>query len=61
MWLMGVYNDYCDPSRPEGEGNRKNFEITMTNEKFTYDPQTNTVTVNPDKEDKKLSGEMIIT
>ena len=57
----GVYNDYCDPSRPEGEGNRKNFEITMTNEKFTYDPQTNTVMVNPDKEDKKLSGEMIIT
>lgn len=56
-----VYNDYYDPTREESSKNRKNFEITMTNDKFSYDPQTNTVTVNPSRDDKKLEGEMIIT
>lgn len=56
-----VYNDYYDPIKEQNSRNRQNFEITMTNDKFSYDPQTNTVTVNPSKDDKKLEGEMIIT
>ena len=56
-----VYEDAFDSSKPESQKNRKNFDIRMTNDKFTYDPQTNTISVHPDKEDKKLEGEMIIT
>lgn len=33
----------------------------MTNDKFTYDPKTNTVSVHPESGDKKLEGEMVIT
>ena len=58
---QAIYNDYYDASKKESSTNRKNFEITMTNDKFTYDPQTNTITVNPAAGDKKLEGEMIIT
>ena len=56
-----VFEDYFDASKAESEKNRKNFAITMTNDKFVYDPQTNTVSVNPAADDKKLEGEMIIT
>lgn len=56
-----VYEDYYDPTKPAGGRNRNNFDIVMTNDKFSYDPQTNTITVTPDKEDKRLEGEMIIT
>ena len=58
---QAVYNDYFDESKKESSTNRKNFEITMTNDKFSYDPQTNTITVNPAAGDKKLEGDMIIT
>ena len=58
---QAVYNDYFDETQKVGSTNRKNFDITMTNDKFSYDPQTNTVTVNPSDGDKKLEGEMIIT
>lgn len=58
---QAVYNDYFDESKKESSTNRKNFEITMTNDKFSYDPQTNTISVNPAAGDKKLEGEMIIT
>ena len=47
-----VYEDAFDSSKPESQKNRKNFDIRMTNDKFTYDPQTNTISVHPDKEDK---------
>ena len=43
--------------RKRAAQNRRNFEITMTNEQFSYDPQTNTITVNPAAGDKKLEGE----
>ena len=56
-----VYDDYYDPAKPESSRNRNNFDIVLTNDKFSYDPQTNTITVTPDKDDKKLEGEMIIT
>ena len=56
-----VYDDYYDPVKPESSRNRNNFDIVLTNDKFSYDPQTNTITVTPDKDDKKLEGEMIIT
>lgn len=56
-----VYEDYYNPTKPAGGRNRNNFDIVMTNDKFSYDPQTNTITVTPDKEDKRLEGEMIIT
>ncbi len=58
---QAIYNDDHDASKAESMTNRKNFDIRMTNDKFTYDPKTNTVSVNPDKGDKKLEGEMIIT
>ncbi|MBQ7916765.1 MAG: InlB B-repeat-containing protein, partial [Firmicutes bacterium] len=56
-----IYGDWYNPELPADEKNRANFIITMTNDKFTYDPQTNTIKVNPEEGDKKLEGEMIIT
>ena len=56
-----VYNEYYDESARDSSSNRRNFDIRMTNDKFTYDPQTNTISVNPEAGDKKLEGEMIIT
>ena len=56
-----IYSDWCNPDLPEDDSNKSYFNITMTNDKFTYDPQTNTITVHPDEDDKKLEGEMIIT
>ena len=56
-----IYNDYFDPTQRESYKNRKNFDIRMTNDKFSYDPQTNTISVNPAAGDKKLEGDMIIT
>lgn len=56
-----IYNDYFDATKAESDKNRKNFTITMTNDKFSYDPQTNTLSVHPTDGDKKLEGEMIIT
>ena len=58
---QAVYEDYFDESKPESKNNRRNFVITMTNDKFSYDPQTNTISVHPAQGDKKLEGEMIIT
>lgn len=58
---QAVYNDYFDESKGESKNNRRNFVITMTNDKFSYDPQTNTISVHPAEGDKKLEGEMIIT
>ena len=58
---QAIYNDDYDSNKTESLTNRKNFDIRMTNDKFTYDPKTNTVSVNPEKDDKKLEGEMIIT
>ena len=51
---QAVYDD-------EGNAKRQNFDIRMTNDKFTYDPKTNTVSVHPESGDKKLEGEMVIT
>ena len=56
-----IYSDWQDPDLPEDENNKSYFVIQMTNDKFSYDPQTNTITVSPDETDKKLEGEMIIT
>lgn len=58
---QAVYNDYYDETKGSSDTNRRNFDIRMTNDKFSYDPQTNTISVNPDAGDKKLEGEMIIT
>ena len=56
-----IYSDWRDPNLPESETNKSYFVIEMTNDKFSYDPQTNTIQVHPEEEDKKLVGEMIIT
>ena len=58
---QAIYNDWNDPSRSGDFRNGENFTITMTNDKFTYNPKTNTITVHPDDGDLKLTGEMIIT
>ena len=55
---LAIYEDGYVAGRKESS---KNFDIRMTNDKFTYDPKTNTVSVNPAAGDKKLEGEMIIT
>lgn len=55
---LAIYEDGYAAGRKESG---KNFDIRMTNDKFTYDPKTNTVSVNPAADDKKLEGEMIIT
>ncbi|MBR3952005.1 MAG: InlB B-repeat-containing protein [Oscillospiraceae bacterium] len=59
--MDAVYEDYFDPSKPASEKNRENFTFKFTNDKFSYDPQTNTISVNPASGDEKLEGEMIIT
>ncbi len=56
-----VYEDYFDPSKPESDKNRSNFTFTFTNDKFSYDPQTNKILVTPAEGDEKLEGEMVIT
>jgi len=56
-----VYEDYFDPSKPESDKNRNNFTFTFTNDKFSYDPQTNKILVTPAEGDEKLEGEMVIT
>ena len=56
-----VYNDWNDPERKDDFRNGENFVITMTNDKFSYDPKTNKISVHPDADDLKLEGEMIIT
>ena len=56
-----VYNDWLDPTRKNDFRNGENFVITFTNNKFSYDPKTNTVKVTPAEGDEKLEGEMIIT
>ena len=50
---QAIYNDDYDSNKAESLTNRKNFDIRMTNDKFTYDPKTNTVSVNPEKDDEK--------
>lgn len=55
---QAIYEDGYVSGRKESG---KNFDIRMTNDKFTYDPKTNTVSVHPAAGDKKLEGEMIIT
>ncbi|MBR7132315.1 MAG: InlB B-repeat-containing protein [Clostridia bacterium] len=56
-----VYNDWNDPEREDDFRNGENFIITMTNDKFTYDPKNNIIAVHPDEDDLKLTGEMIVT
>jgi len=56
-----LYSDWNDPSVKDDFRSGDNFEITMTNKKFSYNPQTNAIWVNPDADDAKLEGEMIIT
>lgn len=56
-----VYNDWNDPNRAGDFRNGANYSIKITNNKFTYDPVTNTITVEPDEEDLKVEGEMVIT
>lgn len=56
-----IYNDYFDPDKAASDENRRNYQIVMTNDKFSYDPQTNTITVTPADGDKRVQGEMIIT
>lgn len=58
---QAVYNDWNDPERASDFRNGENYIITITNDKFTYDPETNTIAVHPDEEDLKLTGEMIVT
>lgn len=58
---QAIYNDWNDAERDYDFRNGENYVITMTNDKFTYDPKTNTIEVHPDKNDIKLEGEMIIT
>ncbi|MBR5309665.1 MAG: InlB B-repeat-containing protein, partial [Oscillospiraceae bacterium] len=59
--MDAVYEDYYDASKPASEKNRNNFTIKFTNDKFSYDPQTNAVVVTPAEGDEELYGEMIIT
>lgn len=59
--MDAVYEDYYDASKPASKKNRNNFTIKFTNNKFSYDPQTNAVVVTPAEGDEELYGEMIIT
>ena len=59
--MDAVYEDYYDASKPKSDKNRDNFKIAFTNDKFSYDAQTNTIMVTPAAGDEKLEGEMIIT
>ena len=58
---QAIYNDWNDPERKGDFRNGANYHITITNDKFTYDPETNTIAVHPDEDDIKLTGEMIVT
>ena len=58
---QAVYNDWNDPEKAGDFRNGANYHITITNDKFTYDPKTNTIAVHPDEDDIKLTGEMIVT
>lgn len=58
---QAIYNDWNDPERKADFRNGENYQITITNDKFTYDPETNTIAVHPDEDDIKLTGEMIVT
>ena len=58
---QAVYNDWNDPERKTDFRNGENYHITITNDKFTYDPKTNTIAVHPNEDDIKLIGEMIVT
>ena len=55
------YSDMTDGIYPASKIDGYDFVITMTNKKFTYNPWTNAITVNPDEDDVKLTGEMVIT
>ena len=56
-----VYNDWNDPERDYDFRNGENYVITMTNDKFTYDPKTNTIAVHAEEDEMKITGEMIVT
>ena len=56
-----IYNDWNDPERDYDFRNGENYVITMTNDKFSYDPTTNTIGIDPDEDDLKITGEMIVT
>ena len=56
-----VYNDWNDPGRDYDFRNGENYVITITNDKFTYDPTTNTIAVHAAEDDLKITGEMIVT
>ena len=56
-----IYNDWNDPLKEGDFRNGENYVITMTNDKFSYDPETNIVTVTPGEGDLKVEGEMVIT
>lgn len=56
-----IYEDYYDSLSTSEQYRTKNFEIVMTNDKFSYDPTTNEIKVNPLERDMELKGEMIIT
>ena len=58
---QAIYNDWNDPEKKGDFRNGANYHITITNDKFTYDPKTNTIAVHPDEDDLKLTGEMIVT
>ena len=56
-----IYNDWYDPERDYDFRNGENYVITMTNDKFTYDPTTNTIAVHAEEDEMKITGEMIVT
>lgn len=56
-----IYNDWNDPSRNGDFRNGANYEITMTNNKFSYNPVNNEILVTVNEDDVRVQGEMIIT
>ena len=56
-----IYNDWNDPAKQNDFRNGANYQITITNDKFAYDPVSNEITVDATDKDIKIEGEMIIT
>lgn len=56
-----IYNDWNDPEKEGDFRNGENYVITMTNDKFSYDPKTNEICVEAEEGETKIQGEMIIT
>lgn len=61
IFAMNSIHLVTGEGKSEVRDDKEEFEITMTNSKFSYNPDTNTVLVSPAQGDMVLKGEMVIT